>query len=126
MKLFGNSKQSSYRKKEEHKAAPLHSSSFAPVEEDDREVLSELKILLDEKETDDAAFRTVQPSREKPMPELTYRQHETNAERAPDLPESEEDEMTLAMPGWLKGTLLLLASAIIFVLVLFGVNLNLR
>lgn len=127
MKLFGTSQQASFQKNATNSAA-LRSTLQEPVGDDnrsDRELDASLKFVLEGEKAELADKLSVRPAKEQAMPELVYKRHDLQRNETDDPADDEPEEINSAMPGWLKGTLLMLSSAILFVLVLFGVYMNL-
>lgn len=123
MKIFGTSQQASFQKKSAN-AAALRSTLQESAGDDsrsDRELDASLKLVLENEEKE----LPVRPAKEQAKPELIYRRHDLQKNEADDPVDDEPEEINSSMPGWLKGTLLMLSSAILFVLILFGVYMNL-
>lgn len=127
MRLFGTSQQASFQKKAEKPAALQ--SSLAELSENnnnyDKELDSALKLVLDNHEIDSGSQLPVYPAKESAAPVVTYRHQKMQSNENTASEDDDSEEINSSMPGWLKGTLLLLSSAVLFVLVLFGVYMNL-
>lgn len=133
MKLFGNSKRpnnvrTSMRESEDTPQLPTEERS----EEFDlsgKDFEDKLKMLLDGEALSSAEQLKAEPPKKMDEPVNTdYHVAYTPSRKAKVIvneADEAEDEAPLQMAGWLKGTLLLLASLVIFVLVVFGVYVNL-
>ncbi len=130
MKLFGNSSKPQGLKTEQTGPIPQMARPEEQSEFDlsGKDFETRLNMLLDGEELSSPNQLQAEPPKEMGKPINTdyhITQDPIRGTKVRFDEDEEEDEDGAAMSGWLKGTLLLIASMIVFVLVVFGVYINL-
>lgn len=129
MKLFGNKRAPSRDRKptDETGTLPTFASPEAMPEFDisGKSFDEELDLLLDGERLQSPAQLDVEPPKEMGRPINTDYHIRQDPIRGTTVHFDDDEEDTAQLSGWLKGTLLLIASMIILVLVVFGVYMNL-
>lgn len=130
MKLFGNSKGAKWSKMEETAELPQMATEDQITEFDltGENFDKKLELLLDGKKLESTSQLVAEPPKEMGKPVNTDYHLVKDPIRGTKVryDDEEEEEDSAGMAGWLKGVLLLLASLIILVLVIFAVYMNLR
>lgn len=129
MKLFGNSSKPQGMRTEQTGPIPQMALPESEAEFDlsGKDFEARLNMLLDGEELNSPSQLQAEPPKEMGKPINTDYHITKGPIRGTKVrfDDDEDDEDSSAMSGWLKGTLLLIASMIIFVLVVFGVYINL-
>ncbi len=130
MKLFGNSSKPQGIKAAQTGPLPQMAAPEDHAEFDlsGKDFETRLNLLLDGEKLDSPNQLQAEPPKEMGKPINTdyhITQDPMRGTKVKFDDDEEEDEDGTAMSGWLKGTLLLIASMIVFVLVVFGVYINL-
>lgn len=129
MKLFGNTKRPVPVRPVPDEEGPLPTFPDPEIvtqfDLTDKEFTESLKILLDGEDLKSEEQLKAEPPKEMGKPINTDYHLATDPFRGTTVVMDESDEKSSGMSGRIKGTLLLLSSAVILVLVLFGVYVNL-
>lgn len=130
MKLFGNSSKPQGLKTAQTGTIPQMAlpEDEAKFDLSGKDFETRLNMLLDGEELSSPKQLQAEPPKEMGKPINTdyhITQDPIRGTKVRFDDEDDEDEESASMSGWLKGTLLLIASMIVFVLVVFGVYINL-
>lgn len=130
MKLFGNTSKPQGLKLSDTEPIPQLAlpEDHAEFDLSGKDFESQLNMLLDGEKLDSPTQLQAEPPKEMGKPINTdyhITQDPIRGTKVRFDDEEEEEEDGSSMSGWLKGTLLLIASMIVFVLVVFGAYINL-